>query len=85
MREQLLYYAIIKNNQPLYTQVMNIKFQRDELNEFMKLKLFWGQSYISSLISLANKNNVYACAEVASLEFDGIISGKPNYEKSYYL
>lgn len=82
--KELLYYAIIKNNQPLYTQVMNIKFQRDELNEFMKLKLFWGQSYISSLISLANKNNVYACAEVASLEFDGIISGKPNYEKSYY-
>jgi TPR repeat protein len=32
---------------------------------------------------LSNKNNMYACAELGSLEFDGLISGEKNYDKSY--
>ena len=58
--KELLYYAIIKNKQPIYTQDINIKIDKYELNEYMKLELYWGQSYISSLIELANKNNMYA-------------------------
>ena len=85
--KELLYYAIINNKQPIYTQDINIKIDKQELNEYMKLELYWGQSYISSLIELANKNNMYACAKLGSLEFEGYITGTPNYEKSfeYYL
>jgi TPR repeat protein len=81
--KELLYYAIIKNKQPIYTQDINIKIDKYELNEYMKLELYWGQSYISSLIELANKNNMYACAKLGSLEYEGEITGYPNYQKSY--
>lgn len=81
---ELLYYAIIKNKQPLYTQNINIKFDKNELNEYMKIKLYWGQSYVSSLINLANKGNMYACADLGSLEFEGLVDGKANYDKAYY-
>lgn len=82
--KSFLYYAILINKQPVYTQTTNIKFDKHELNEYMKVKLYWGESYITSLINLANKNNVYACAELASLEFDGEVSGKVDYDKAYY-
>lgn len=80
---ELLYYAIIENKQPIYKQDINIKINKDELEEYMKIKLYMGHSHINDLIELANKNNMYACAELGSLEYDGLISGKPNYEKSY--
>lgn len=81
--KELFYYAIIVNRQPLYSQSVNIKIIKEELDEYLNLELYWGQSYISSLIELANKNNVYACAKLGSLEFEGEISGEPNFKKSY--
>ena len=80
---ELLNYSILENNQPVYTQSINIKINREELNEYLKIKLYYGESYINSLIELSRKDNMYACAELGSLEFDGYISGKPNYKKSY--
>jgi len=80
---ELLYYAILENKQPLYKQDINIKINKSELDDYLKIKLYMGHSHISDLMELANKNNMYACAELGSLEFDGTISGKPNYEKSY--
>ena len=80
---ELLYYAILENKQPIYKQDINIKINKDELEEYMKIKLYMGHSHISDLIELANKNNMYACAELGSMEYDGLISGEPNYEKSY--
>ncbi len=82
--KELLYYAILVNKQPIYTQDINIKINKKELDEYMKTKLYWGQSHIGSLIELASKNNMFACAELGSLEFDGYISGKQDFEKSYY-
>ncbi len=79
----LLNYSIIDNIQPVYSQIMNVKINKSELNEYLKIKLYYGQSYISSLILLAKKDNMYACAELGSLEFDGLVSGKKDYEKSY--
>ncbi len=81
--KELLYYSIIENKQPIYKQDINIKINKDELEEYMKIKLYMGHSNISDLIELSNKNNMYACAELGSLEYDGLIGGKPNYEKSY--
>lgn len=80
---ELLNYSILDNNQPVYTQSINIKINREELNEYLKIKLYYGESYINSLIELSRKDNMYACAELGSLEFDGYISGKPNYKKCF--
>ena len=85
--KEMLYYAIIINKQPVYSQNINIKINKQELNEYMRLELYWGESYISSLLELAKKNNMYACAKLGSLEFEGAVTGAPNYKKSfqYYL
>ena len=80
---ELLNYSININKQPIFTQDINIKINKKELDEFLKIKLYYGQSYISSLIYLADKNNMYACAELGSLWFDGLVSGKVDFNKSY--
>ena len=86
-KKEMLYYAIIINKQPIYSQNINIKINKQELNEYMRLELYWGESYVSSLLELAKKNNMYACAKLGSLEFEGSVTGTPNYKKSfqYYL
>ena len=84
---ELLNYAILENTQPVYTQDINIKINKKELDDYLKVKLYYGQSYISSLIYLAKQNNMYACAELGSLEYDGLVSGEVNYNASfdYYM
>ncbi len=81
---ELLCYAIIDNKQPIYTQVINIKINKDELEEYLKIKMYEGVSFITSLIYLSKKDNMYACADLGSFEFDGLVSGDKNYEKSFY-
>lgn len=49
----------------------------------MKIKLYFGQSYISRLIELSNKNNSYAQSELASLYYDGMVNGYSEYDKAY--
>ena len=85
--KEMLYYAIIINKQPIYSQNINIKINKQELNEYMRLELYWGESNVSSLLELAKMNNMYACAKLGSLEFEGSVTGTPNYKKSfqYYL
>ena len=34
-------------------------------------------------MNLSEKNNMYACAELGSLWFDGLVDGSINYKKSY--
>lgn len=80
---EILNHCILENNQPVYTQSINIKINREELNEYLKVKLYYGESYINSLIELSKKDNMYACAELGSLEFDGYISGKADFNKCY--
>jgi len=83
----LLHYIILENKQPVYINEDKININNKELNEYLKVKLLFGENYIESLLSLANKENVYACAEIGSLYYDGIINGYPEYEKAfnYYL
>ena len=80
---ELLNYAISDNKQPIYKQDINIKINMSELEDYLKIKLYYGQSYISSLIYLANKNNMYACAELGSLWFEGLVSGEVDYNQSF--
>ena len=80
---ELLIYAILENNQPIYIQNVKLKVNKNELEEYLKVKLLEGISYITSLQELAKKNNSYANAELGSLEYDGLVSGDVNYQKSY--
>ena len=80
---ELLNYTININKQPIFKQDINIKINKEELDEFLKIKLYYGQSYISSLNILASKNNMYACAELGELWFDGSVTGVVDYNKSY--
>lgn len=79
----LLIYAIIENNQPVYIQNINFKINKNELEDYLKIKLYEGVSYIRSLQELSKKNNMYANAELGSLEFSGLVSGLADYNKSY--
>ncbi len=79
----LLIYAVLENSQPIYTQDIKIKLNKKELDEYLKIKLYQGISYITTLQELARKNNMYANAELGSLEFDGLVSGEVDYQKSY--
>lgn len=78
-----MYYAVILNKQPLYEQEMLVEINKDELNEYLKVKLYEGVSYINSLITLSKKNNMYAASEIGSMEYDGLIDGNHNYQKAY--
>lgn len=80
---KFLFYAVLENKQPIYLQNIKEHINKTELEEYMRIKLFEGDSYITSLVRLANKNNVYACAELGSLEYSGSVSGFKDYQKSY--
>ena len=64
---ELLNYAINNNKQPVFTQDINIKINKNELDEYLKIKLYYGVNYISSLIELSRKNNMYACDALESM------------------
>ena len=78
----LVLYVVLENKQPIYIENFDIELD-DELKDYLKINLYEGISYISSLKELAKKDNKYACAELGSLEFSGLISGKKDYKKSY--
>lgn len=79
-----LEYIILENKQPIYKQDINIKINEEELTEYLKIKLYEGFSHINSLRELSKRGNMYACADLGSLEFDGLVDGKHNYKISYY-
>lgn len=83
----ILFYAILENEQPLANYETNIDIKSKELSEYLQINLQEGVSYINSLKILAKRNNMYALAELGSLEYSGLISGKVNYVTcfNYYL
>ena len=56
---------------------------KNELENYMKVKLYEGVSYVSSLILLSKNKNMYACAEIGSLAYDGLINGNADYNMAY--
>lgn len=79
-----LNYTILFNKQPIYEQRFTIKINKKEMEDYLKVRLYEGASYITSLKILADMENMYALAELGSLEFSGLIKGIPDYNKSYY-
>lgn len=80
---EFLFYTILDNKQPIFETGINIDYNNKELEEYLKINLYEGISYISSLLELSKKDNMYANAELGSLEYSGLISGNSNYEKSF--
>ena len=78
-----LFYTILYNKQPIVDNDISIDYKNKELEEYLKINLYEGISYISSLLELSRKDNMYANAELGSLEYSGLISGSANYEKSF--
>ena len=78
-----LIYTVLENKQPRYEEKIKITTNKEEIDDYLRIKLYEGISYITSLKELAKKNNMYANAELGSLEFSGLITGNINYEESY--
>jgi len=83
----ILHYVILENIQPIYNQTINIKINEEELNDYLKINLYEGISYITSLKKLSKKDNMFANAELGSLEFSGLINGSKRVDESfkYYM
>jgi TPR repeat protein len=81
---EFITYTVLENVQPIYIKQFKINLNNLELEDYMKVKLYEGISYITSLKELAAKGNMYANAELGSLEFSGLISGHKDIMKSYY-
>lgn len=78
-----LYHSIVINKQPIFVNDVNVSFNKKELEDYMKVKLYEGVSFISSLILLSKNKNMYACAELGSLAYDGLINGNADYNMAY--
>lgn len=84
---EFITYAILYNKQPVYIKKGNINLDKTQLDEYLEINLYEGISYITSLMELSKKGNVFANAELGSLEYSGLISGDRNLDMSfnYYL
>ncbi len=80
---ELILYTVLENIQPIYVQNIKVSINKRELEEYLSVKLYQGISYITSLQELSKKNNMYANAELGSLEYSGLVSGEVDYKKSY--
>lgn len=90
---KVLFYVILDKKQPIYINEQlndiieksiydtNISF--NDIQDFIKIQLNSGILSIRGIKELAKKNNPFACFEIASMEFYGIITGKARYEESY--
>ena len=92
---KIICYAILENKQPVYYSeanravielaLENTNISIKDLEEFLSLQLKEGINYSHSIKQLVNKDNPYACFELAIMEYRGVIAGKPRYGKSYDL
>lgn len=90
---KILFYIILEKKQPIPIEdsfstiiekkIYNTNISTKDFEEFLDIQLTSGTLSINGLTQLSKKNNPFACFEMASLEFYGIITGKPRYDKAY--
>lgn len=90
---KVLFYVVLEKKQPIYINeklndiieknIYDTNLSVSNIEEFIKIQLNSGIWSLRSIHELAKKNNPFACFEIASLEYYGIISGKPRYEMAY--
>lgn len=91
--EEIIYFCILIKKQPIYekdeflnhisqiTSATGISLR--DVEEVIKLNLSIGRVPFSELKSLAEKGNIYACKQMGSFEYYGMITGKPRYIEAY--
>lgn len=90
---EALFFAVLERVQPIYKEnaisdlieknLVNTNISVANIEKYMKLQLKEGIWSIRGISELAKENNPFACFEMASLEFYGVVSGKPRYQKAY--
>lgn len=90
---ETLFFTVLDKEQPKYKKntiteaiennLSNTNISVKDVESFMQLQLNSGIWSIRGLNELTKEKNPFACFEMASLEFYGIISGKPRYYKAY--
>lgn len=90
---EILFYVILEKKQPIYIEkklndviektIYDTNISINDIHEFIKIQLNSGIWSIRGIKELANKNNPFACFELASMECYGIITGFPRYQEAY--
>ena len=89
----LLNYIILEKKQPIYIEeninnlieksIYDTNISMKDIQEFIQIQLNSGIWSLRAFKQLADKGNPFACFEMASMEYNGIITGKPRYDKAY--
>ncbi len=89
----ILFYVVLDKKQPIYIEkeltsaieksIYDTNISLNDIEAFINIHLNSGIWSIRGIMQLAKKNNPFACFEMASMEFYGIISGKPRYDIAY--
>lgn len=90
---QILFFIILEKKQPIYSEdeiketieeiLKNTNLSVLDLKKFLSIQFTEGVSLIPSLKKLAKEKNPYALYELGNLEYNGLITGTPNYENAY--
>lgn len=90
---EVLFYTVLDKKQPIYIDenLNNIIEQKiyetnisvKDIEDFINIQLTSGIWSIRGIYELARNGNPFACFEMASMEYYGIINGCPRYEKAY--
>lgn len=88
-----LNYIILEKKQPIFIEeninnlveksIYDTNISMKDIQEFIQIQLNSGIWSLRAFKQLADKGNPFACFEMASMEYNGIITGKPRYDKAY--
>ncbi|MBR2704387.1 MAG: sel1 repeat family protein [Clostridia bacterium] len=88
-----LNYVILEKKQPIYIEeninnlieksIYDTNISMKDIQEFIQIQLNSSIWSLRAFKQLASKGNPFACFEMASMEYNGIITGKPRYDKAY--
>lgn len=90
---QVLFYVILDKKQPILIDesfsniveknIYDTNISLNDITDFINIQLNSGIWSIRGINELAKTHNPFACFEMASLEFYGLIAGYPRYDKAY--
>lgn len=89
----VLFYIILDKKQPILLDesfsniveknIYDTNISLNDIKDFINIQLNSGIWSIRGINQLAKTKNPFACFEMASLEFYGLIAGFPRYDKAY--
>lgn len=79
----VLCYAILDNQQPIFKQDISLYLNSKDLEEFISINLYDGFNYISAIKRLASKGNMFANVELGTLEYNEALKNRDRYINSY--